>query len=280
MGHPGPASSDTAAMSLLTQALRAGHGRSHAPAHRRSAGARVLVAGGAGGLGAAVLEQLLGSRAFVQVSVLVTQPLGAALLGLTPVLWAPAHSALAAAVDETAIIVFDRARHANGREQPFMRPEPAQLPALAAWLKARGVRRLLVVLPHAPASLPAALKHGLANLDEQAVTQLGFDQLVFMRSAQAPQQARAAHPRQRVADWVLAPLQLMVPVRDKPVQAAKVAQFAVHLAAGLPAAPGGTRVVPPELVWQAAQSADLARFARDWLAGQSTPEAVVPTPRL
>lgn len=265
-------------MSLIHDALRAGH---TPPAHRRAAGARVLVAGGAGSLGAATLEQLLASRAFVQVSVLVTQPLSTALLGLTPVLWAPTQSTVVApAADETALIVFDRARHANGREQAFMRPDPARLPALAAWLKARGVRRLLVVLPHAPASLPQALKQGLANLDEQAVAQLGFDHLVFMRSAQAADRAAAAHPVQRVADWVLAQMQLMVPVRDRPVRAAKVAQFAAQLAAALPSAPPGTRVVPPEVVWEAAQAADVAAFARDWLAGRATPEAPLAIPRM
>jgi len=278
-------------MSLIHEALRAG---SAPPAHRRAAGARVLVAGGAGPLGAAVIEQLLASRAFVQVSVLVTRPLNAALLGLAPVLWAPAQSAPDAgaisaagetmangnAADETALIVFDRERHANGREQAFMRPDPAQLPALAAWLKARGVRRLLVVLPHAPAALPQALKAGLANLDEHAVAQLGFEHLLLMRPAQAGPAPRAAQPLQRVADWVLAQLQFMVPARDKPVHSTLVARFATQLAAALPAAPPGTRVLPPEIVWEAAQAADLAGFARLWLAGHATPRAPLPKVRM
>jgi len=271
----------TGRMSLIHEALRAG---SAPPTHRRAAGVRVLVAGGAGPLGAAVIEQLLAGRAFVQVSVLVTRPLNAALLGLTPVLWAPGQSALdpgaATAADETALIVFDRERHANGREQAFMRPDPAQLPALAAWLKARGVRRLLVVLPHAPATLPQALKAGLANLDEHAVAQLGFEHLLFMRSAQAASALRATHPLQRVADWVLAQLQLMVPARDKPVPSTQVARFAAQLAAALPAAPPGTRVVAPEVVWEAAQAADLPHFTREWLAGRVTPEAIAPKLRL
>jgi hypothetical protein len=130
------------------------------------------------------------------------------------------------------------------------------------------VRRLVVVLPHASASLPDALKRGLANLDEHAVATLGFEHLVFVRSAQPPAGSTGASAPQRVADWVLSQLQLMVPQRDKPVRATKVAQFVAQLAAQLPAAPGGTRVVPPELVWEAAQSRDVAGVAGDWLHGR------------
>ena len=58
-----------------------------------------------------------------------------------------------------------------------------------------------------------------------------------------------------------------LPQRDAPVRVLKVAQFAAALAARLPQAPPGTRVVPPELVWDAAQAADIAAFAADWLNG-------------
>jgi len=127
------------AMSLIHEALRAGHAP---PIHRRAAGPRVLVAGGGGALGSALLEQLLGARHFSQVSVLVTQPVQAALRGLVSVMWGeetPANAAL----DHTAVVVFDRQRGVNGREDAFMKPQPEQLPALAAWLQSRGVRHLL-----------------------------------------------------------------------------------------------------------------------------------------
>src|SRR5213592_1703119 len=251
------------AMTLLHDALRAGHASPRPP---RVAGRKVLVAGGGGALGAAVLEQLLASREFAQVTVLVTRPLNTALLGLRPLLW-DAQAIASRGDEDTALIVFDRARHANRREQAYLRPDPAQLPALAAALRERGVRRLVVVLPHASASLPDALKHGLANLDEQAVASLGFEQLLFMRSAQTRDSRHSDHPLQRVAQWMLSQLQLMVPQRDAPVRVLKVAQFAAALAARLPQAPPGTRVVPPELVWDAAQAADIAAFAADWLNG-------------
>ncbi|HEX3141590.1 MAG TPA: hypothetical protein VHQ87_16155 [Rhizobacter sp.] len=253
-------------MSLIHDALRAGH----APAaSRRAAGPRALVAGGGGVLGSALLEQLLGERHFAQVSVLVNQPLQTALRGLSTVLWTPEpHPAL----ERTAVVIFDRERSANGREQAFYKPQPDGLPALAAWLQARGVRHLLVVMPHTQASLPDALKRGLANLDEHAVAQLGFEHLVFMRSAQAPGHVRHAHPAQRLAHWMLSQLQLMVPQRERAVRALKVAQFAAQIAAQLPASPHGTRVVPPEVVWEAAQTPNVALIATRWLSGQPLPE--------
>jgi len=263
-------------MSLINQALSAGH----APANpRRVAGPRVLVAGGGGALGSVLLEQLLAARHFSQVSVLVTQPLQAALRGLLPVLWSETPPS-AASQDPTAVVIFDRERGVNGREEAFFRPEPAELPALAAWLQARGVRHLLVVLPHAQASLPDALKRGLASLDEHAVATLGFEHLVFMRSAQAPGQVRHAHLAQRLAHWMLSQMQMMVPQRERPVRAIKVAQFAAQLAAQLPASPPGTRVVPPELVWEAAQAASVSQLAARWLSGQPLPETPTRPTRL
>lgn len=261
----------------LTHALRAGH----APVPRRAVGPRVLVAGGAGVLGAAVLEQLLGGRAFVQVGVLVTQPVSPALSGLWPVVWPEGVAPPAGPIGcHTAVVVFDRERHANGRERAFLRPEPAGLPALAAWLHAAGVRHLLVVLPLDVAALPQALRRGLANLDEQAVAAMGFEHLVFMRAAQAPAGARPSHPGDRLARWMLSQLQMMVPQRDKPVRAAKVAALAAQIAARLAGSPAGTRVLPSELVWEAAQSHDVAGLAADWLHGRERAEVPVPVMRL
>jgi hypothetical protein len=220
-----------------------------------------------------VLEQLLASGAFAQVAVVVEQPLNVALRGLVTVeLGTLDEPPASAEAEDTAIVVFDRERHANGREQAFARPQPHTLPALAARLHRRGVRRLVVVMPHAAASLPQALKQGLANLDEHAVAALGFEHLVFIRSAQAASSQRDDSALQRLAHWVLAQLQLMIPQRDKPVRPAKIAQFAAQLAAELPHAPHGTRVVPPEIVWEAAQARDVQALARDWLVGRHTPE--------
>lgn len=263
-------------MSLIHEALRAGH----APAtHRRAAGPRVLVAGGGGALGSALLEQLLAARHFAQVGVLVTQPVQAALRGFVPVMWGDDTSAVAPP-DQTAVVVFDRERSANGREEAFFKPQPNQLPTLAAGLYARGVRHLLVVMPHTQGGLPDALKRGLASLDEHTVATLGFEHLVFMRSAQAPGEQRHSHPAQRLAHWMLSQLQMMVPQRARAVRALKVAEFAAQIAAQLPASPPGTRVVPPELVWEAAQTTHAGAVATRWLSGQPPPETPPPPSRL
>jgi hypothetical protein len=269
-------------MTLLNHALRAGRAGPR-PADA-AAPSSVLMAGGGGARGSAVLESLLASRRFGAVKVLATRALTVAMHGLEPVVVetfdADGADAGATPLAELSVIVFDRERHANGRELAFVRPQPHELVGLARWLLARGVKRLVVVLPHTPAGLPDALKIGLANLDEQAVAALGFEHLVFVRSAQKPGSARAAQWLQRLADGVLAQMQMMVAASNQPVRARKVAQFVLELAARLPGSPPGTRVAPPELVWQAAQLPDVGRLVEAWLAGREAPAIVLPRRRL
>lgn len=266
-------------MTLLNHALRAGRA---SPAAIASA-PTVLVAGGGGALGSAVLESMLAGRRFAHVKVLATRALTTAMHGLEPVVvdaFDDVTASSATPIADIAVIVFDRERHANGRELAFVRPQPHDLLLLARWLHARGVQRLIVVLPHTPAGLPDALKRGLANLDEQATAALGFDHLVFVRSAQKPGSARAAQWLQRLADGVLAQLQMMVATSNQPVRAAKVAQFVCELAAQVSASAPGTRVAPPELVWQAAQLRDAAALVQAWLARRELPEVHVPRRRM
>jgi hypothetical protein len=233
------------------------------PAARRlEAPRRALVVGAGGALGAAVLEQLLGTQGFERVGALVDQPVRPGLRAFEPVRGA----ALAAFAADTALIVFDRARAAFGREAAFVRPEPAALPALAQRLLTAGARRLIVVVPHRPALLPMALQLGLASLDEAAVAALGFAHLVFMRMAQ-PGDANAAglDAPQRLARWMLSQLHWMVPQREQPVRALTVARVAAALALQLPALAHGTRVLPAALLWQAAQQRDAAPTVAHWL---------------
>ena len=227
--------------------------------------ARVLVLGGGGVLGARVVERLLAGRRFQAVGVWTVQPLQAALRGLVPL----AESGFAHFRPHTAVVVFDRTRHANGREAAFGQPQPAALPALAAQLRAAGATTLVVVVPHAPGLLPQALKSGLATLDEAAVAALGFAHLVFMRSAQPGQAGGvAARGPARLANWLLSQLHWMVPQGDQPVRSDTVARVAAHLALALPRAAPGTRVLPPELLWAAAQVPNADSMVDDWLAGR------------
>lgn len=262
-------------MTLLNEALRAGV----APVQQKSGSSsgQLLIAGGAGPLGSAVLEHALSAGHWRRVCALVMQPIEVALNGLhafeiAPDLSGHLPSNLAA---ETAVIVFDRERSIHGREAAFLRPQPEQLPALARWLHQQGVRRLLLVLPHAPSLLPQALKAGLASLDEQAVAALGFDQLYVVRPTRAGDAAATATATKTgkapnafltwLARGILSQLNLMVPQRDQPLRAAKVAQFVVALAQSLPQAPAGTRIASPELLWDWAQPDGGHAVLEDWL---------------
>jgi hypothetical protein len=233
---------------------------------------RVLVLGGGGALGSAVLEALLASHRFAQIAVVVDKPLAPALRGLAVVDDEPA--AWLRLAPQAALIVFDRERRSNGRDEAFARPDPAQLPAHARALRAAGVQQLLVVVPHSPALLPQALKAGLASLDEAAVAALGFAQLVFMRLAQAAHLETASSPPQRLAAWLLRQLNWMVPATEQPVRSTTVARVATELLLALPHLPSAvaaTRVLPAELCWQAAQGADVQLLVADWLSGKPLP---------
>lgn len=257
-------------MPELAHALAAA--RRPAPTTPDAVSRRVLVVGGGGALGSQVVERLLAGACFAQVGVLVAQALQPALRGLWPV--ADEDEAWRRFAPDTALVVFDRTRRANGRDDAFVAPAPDTLPAWAQRLRAAGVATLVVVVPHAPGRLPQALKAGLASLDEGRVAALGFERLVFMRSAQAdaaPGGARLPAPA-RLARWLLGQLHWMVPQRDQPVRSATVAGVAARLAAALPAAAPGTRVLPPELLWAAAQVARAEPLVDDWLAGR-TPAA-------
>ncbi|MEO8806358.1 MAG: hypothetical protein ABI433_09760 [Burkholderiaceae bacterium] len=266
-------------MSLLQDALRASGARPPAAPSRPSA----LVVGGGGTLGSAVLERLLAGRGFAHVRVLVTQGFHAAMRGLEPLVVTPTDIDTAPAVPlaaSVALVVFDRTRRANGREDAFVKPQPEALPALARWLFAGGVRDLVLVLPHSMASLPQGLKAGLASLDEHTVAALGFEHVVFVRPAQTPNDARAASGLQRLADGVVAQLRFMVPQAEQPVRVQKVAAFVTELVARLPGSSPGTRVAPPELVWLAAQMSDPGAVVQAWLDGRELPPVSAPRMRL
>jgi hypothetical protein len=222
---------------------------------------RVLVVGAGGALGAAVLEQALATRRFERVGALVDAPMQPAVHGFVAV----RDDELAAFAADTALVVFDRQRSANGREAAFVRPAPQALPALAQRLHAAGVRRLIVAVPHTPSLLPMALQQGLADMDEAAVAALGLEQLVFMRMAQDAQDAPGLAAPQRLARWMLSQLRWMIPQREQPVRAETVARVAAALAVQLHDAPHATRVVPATLLWQAAQSRDAAAVVSAWL---------------
>ena len=260
-------------MDVLAQALRGAASQRGVPAARAEV---VLVVGGGGVLGAALLARALACGRFARVQALVARDLASALRGFEPLPQAALGAPLRA---DTAIIVFERTRRNNGRDDAFVQPQPQQLPALAAQLRAGGVRRLLVLVPHAPALLPQALKAGLASLDEGQVAALGFEQLLFVRAAQAAAERGAGGWLQRLAAGWLAQLAWMVPQRDQPLRAQRLAELVVELIWRLPQAGTATRVLAPDLLWQAAHAPDSGAWLAAWLQGDALPAVAAPVQR-
>ena len=241
-------------MDTLQQALR---GAQHTPAPAGLALLPLLpllVVGAGGVLGSAVLAEALVAGRFLRVLALVNEPVASAVRGFEPLPVQALHAA-AALMAPAAVIVFERQRRSNGRDRAFVQPDPAELLPLARCLHQRGVRHLLVVVPHAPALLPQALSQGLASLDEAAVAALGFEHLLFLRAAQTLQGAAEGSLLQRFATWWLQQLSWMVPPRQQPLRAAALARCVVELVRSLPCLPSGTRVVAPEVLWHWTQTA-------------------------
>lgn len=236
----------------LQQALR---GASQGPpvadalAPRRA----VLVVGAGGALGSAVLAEALVAGRFSRVAALVAAPLASTVRGLVPLAQADLHAGRGPAAD-VAIVVFDRERRSNGRDDAFAMPGPGQLLALARTLHARGTRDLVLLMPHAPALLPQALAQGLATLDEAALAGLGFEHLVILRAARPDGGARPDGWLERLARAWLQQLHWMVPTRQQPLRPAALARCVAELASALPGTPPGTRVVAPETLWEWVQA--------------------------
>ncbi len=230
----------------------------------------LLIVGAGGVLGAALLARALGSGRFAHVQALVAKPLASTLLGFEAL---PEQRVDAGALAHTAAIVFERGRRHNGRDEAYVQPQPEGLYALAQRLHAGGVRRLLVVVPHAPALLPQALMSGLASLEEGRVASLGFEHLVFLRAAQSAASAAggAGSWAKMAASWWLSQLSWMVPQPQLPVRAERVAELVIELAWRLREAAVGTRVLAPDVLWQASQAQDGGAVLDDWLHGRTLP---------
>ncbi|MBK1616411.1 hypothetical protein CKO44_23485 [Rubrivivax gelatinosus] len=216
---------------------------------------RALVLGAGGALGSALLAEALVAGRFAHVAALVKAPLASTPRGLGTLYEAELAAAVPPLAD-IAFLVFERERHANGRDEAFVQPQPQELLARASALHAAGVRRLVVVLPHAPALLPAALKAGFASAAEQQVAALGFEHCVFLRAAQAETGPAGASWLERVVALWLAQLRWMIPAQQGALRTPRLAQLVVLLARLLPSMPAGTRVVAPEALWDAAQQPD------------------------
>jgi hypothetical protein len=246
---------DSSPIQVLQGALR--------PTPAGRAAPRLVIAGATGALGNEVMRRLVGGQRFGHSVVLAREPIRAGLRGVAAeVVAGDDPSSWPAVAADTGVILFEPPRLFHDRERALWTPQPEQLVAVATWMRAGGATTLAIVLPHAQGRLPEALKRGLASLDEHAVSALGFERLLVVRSAQKPGAVRHANLPSAIAHWMLSVLRFMVPSSEQPVRSVKVAQF---VDAALQAAPAGTHVAAPELVWRATQG-DVAAAVRQWLA--------------
>jgi hypothetical protein len=91
--------------------------------------------------------------------------------------------------------------------------------------------------------------------------------VVFVRTAQAGRAAAGGTWITGFANWWLSQLTWMVPQREQPVRAVRLAALMVVLARVLQSAAPATRVLPPDVLWDAAQSSDAGRVFDQWLSG-------------
>ncbi len=216
---------------------------------------RLLIVGATGVMGNAVVRRLTGMRRARHTLVLAKSPIRPGMRDVSA--WVVPATESSADFDgwpipqaDIAVVMFDPPRMFYGREKALWTPRPDQLAKLALWLRGCGVHTLAIVLPHSQGSLPEALKHGLANLDEHRLATLGIVRLLIVRTAQKPGAASQTHVLKKVAAWMLSVTNYMVPKSEQPVRAAKVAEL-VDMALNI--LPAGIHVLSPQLVWHAAQ---------------------------
>jgi hypothetical protein len=250
------------------------HGAQRPTARTGAALPTLLVAGATGLLGNAVLRVLAGSLRFGHTLVMAREPVRKGLARVDLVVvpdddttrWPQPHA-------DVGVVMFEPPRMFYERERALWVPQPQQLEALARWQQACGVRTLVVVLPHAQGALPPALAHGLASLSEQVVSSLGFERVVWLRSAEKRLKPPAASLLHRARDLVLSTLAYMVPASEQPLRAAQVAQVVARV---LLHAPPGVHVVPHERIRQAC-TGDTDATVRGWF-DPSAGEPPVETP--
>ncbi len=212
----------------------------------------LLIAGATGVLGNAVLQRLVGVQRFEHTQVLAREPVQQGMRQLSlHLIDGPIADWRAPQARDVAVVMFEPPRMFYERERALWTPEPAQLPSLAHWLQACGVKSLVVVLPHAQGTLPQSIRHGLASMDEKALAAMAFERLIIMRSAEKPSLAKPQHVLERLAQWMLGIFSFMVPAQEQPVRPSKIAEI---VDAVLQHAPAGTTVIAPEQMWQLGQS--------------------------
>ena len=228
----------------------------------------LIVAGATGALGAEVLRRLAGGGRFAHTLVLAKEPMASCVAQVSMVEVTGNLQDWPAVAAQVGVVMFEPPRLYYERERAMWTPAPEQLLPLAQWLRRCGVQTLVVVVPHAQGRLPDAVKRGLANLDEQALSALGFERMLLVRSAQKSHLAPASGPLQKTAAWMLFTLSYMIPATEQPIRPSKLAEF-IDIA--LHQLPEGTHVASPELLWHCADQGDAQLVVKAWLNSRTAP---------
>ena len=269
------ASPQTDPMQVLQSALKT-------TSAQRPVKPRLLVAGAGGVLGNEVLRRLAGSGRFAHAELLACEPMTAALsqvsvahVGTGPIADWPVRPLPV----QTGLVMFEPPRLYYERERALWTPTPEQLLPLARWFRLCGVSTLVVVTPHAQGRLPEALKRGLANLDEQALTGLGFERLLLVRSARKADADTTSGLLEKTAAWMLSIFKYMIPASEQPVRPSRLAEF---IDEALRVLPPGTHVAPQELLGigpgdvLAGGGSGMQEVVRQWLHTRAAAAATPP----
>ena len=214
--------------------------------------APALLLGAGGWLGAALLAQLLSSGGFSKVGAWATRALRSSHHS---VLGVDIESLGDAWVGGTGFIVLERSGLTGARDAVFGAPQVEDLVRMAQQLHAAGLRRLVVVLPHLPGSLPDALRYGFVDGTEQALSMLGFEQLLLVRSSRDALALPEGTPwieRFAAAWW--SQLRWMLPGEEKPLRSVALARVVVQAACLMKEFTRSVVVLPQALASQAAHA--------------------------
>lgn len=219
-----------------------------------------LLLGAGGWLGAALLARLLGGG-FSRVGAWVELPAqwrGSSHRGVVGLSRAQLAEPSPDWAHACAFVVLERAGLTGARDAVFGQPRAEDLLELARGLRRLGASRLVVVLPHLPGSLPAALRHGFADGTEQALSELGFEQLLLVRSSRDAEPAQGGSWMERVMRLWWAQLRWMLPLGERPLRSVALARVVVAAARVLREAEGEASrsvvVLPQELASRAAEA--------------------------
>ena len=189
-----------------------------------------LALGLAGALGEELLARLVGSSAYRQVVVGVSQPLGSATARFSP--WVVGQGL--PVVDEAWIGLTGDETFVPSAS-PIVRIGADELLEAARTAQASGARRLVVVSPLAALLQMNASAQTAGSADEIALVQMNFEQLVIVRPTAADGEPAGSLPQRLVRSAARAIADIMLPPYARALSAPLAARAIVKAVEQAPA---------------------------------------------